>query len=342
MPSPIQRSSAASVPASNGATSTTRGLTAALASEANATSAVRTPRITAGRDSRIALPPFGASTPSSGDDSLPGPRTESPQRDLGHHHHGHKADEPGPHVDADARLAAASLERLAGLTQRTPSRQLRQLPETRFVDSEVAELLCIRYHQPRQLRSDHAFLPPLADADQVDALLLGLEPATVAPGADLLQIDDAPLTIGRHDAHLGVEEVDELPLAVDGVDDHLTGAVVPRHHRRGIAPRPAAQRPARELRPELVEVAPAQPEHTPLRLGVRRERRGSAEAVAPGGEYRILLVAHEHQLCRLLERGRNVAAQRGHRLPLDVLHRLVRCRGQLGLERLPHPHRLGP
>src|SRR5262249_19867671 len=189
MPSPIQRSSAGSVPASNGATSTTRGFTAALASEANATSAVRIPRITAGRDSRIALPPFSASTPSCGDDSLPGPRTESPQRDLGHHHHGHKANEPGPHVDADARLPAAPLERLAGLTHRPPARQLRKLPEAGFIDSEVAELLCIRYHQPRQLGPDHSLLPPLADADQVDTLLLGLEPPTVAAGADLLQID---------------------------------------------------------------------------------------------------------------------------------------------------------
>src|SRR5256885_9112570 len=38
--------------------------------------------------------------------------------------------------------------------------------------------------------------------------------------------------------------------------------------------------------PELVEVAPAQPEHAPLRLGVRRERRRPAQAVAPGGEDR--------------------------------------------------------
>src|SRR3989440_22224 len=172
MPSPIQRSSAGSVPASNGATSTTRGLTAALA-------------------------------------------------------------------------------------KRTPTRQLSQLSEPRLVDAKVAKLLCIRYHQPCQLRANHAFLPPLADADQVNPLLLGLEPPTVAAGADLLQIDDAPLTVGRHDAHLGVEEVDELALAVDGVHDHLAGSVVPGHDGGGVAPRAAAQRPACELGPELVEVGPA-------------------------------------------------------------------------------------
>src|SRR5437899_417094 len=340
MPSPIQRSSAGSVPASNGATSTTRGLTAALAGAVNATSAVRIPRITAGRGSRIVLPPFRVSTPTSGNDSLPRPRSESPQRDLGHHHHSHQADEPGPDVDGNARLAAPALKRLARLAKRAPTRQLSQLSEPRLVDAKVAKLLCIRYHQPCQLRANHAFLPPLAAADQVNPLLPGLEPPTVAAGADLLQIDDAPLAVGRHDAHLGVEEVDELALAVDGVHDHLAGSVVPGHDGGGVAPRAAAQRPACELGPELVEVAPAQPEHAPLRLGVRRERRRPAQAVAPGGEHRILLVTHQHQLGRLLERGRHVTAERWHRLPIDVLHRLVRCGGQLGLERLLDQGRL--
>src|SRR5207244_2830978 len=123
-------------------------------------------------------------------------------------------------------LAAPPLKRLARLAKRAPARQLSQLSEPRLVDAKVAKLLCIRYHQPCQLRANHAFLPPLADADQVNPLLLGLEPPTVAAGADLLQIDDAPLAVGRHDAHLGVEEVDELALAVDGVHDHLAGSVV--------------------------------------------------------------------------------------------------------------------
>src|SRR5437667_8099030 len=134
MPSPIQRSSAGSVPASNGATSTTRGLTAALAGAVNATSAVRIPRIpriTAGRGSRIVLPPFRVSTPTSGNDSLPRPRSEAPQRDLGHHHHSHQTDEPGPDVDGNARLAPTTLERLARLAKRTPTRQLSQLSEPR-------------------------------------------------------------------------------------------------------------------------------------------------------------------------------------------------------------------
>src|SRR5262249_58376310 len=116
IPPPTRRRWANTGPASNGAMSTTRGLTAALASEATATSAVRIPRITAGRSSRIALPPFSTSTPSRGNDSLPRARSESPQRDLGHHHHGHQANEPGPNVNADTRLAAPALECLTRLT----------------------------------------------------------------------------------------------------------------------------------------------------------------------------------------------------------------------------------
>src|SRR5207245_3381180 len=166
------------------------------------------------RGSRIVLPPFRVSTPTSGNDSLPRPRSESPQRDLGHHHHSHQADEPGPDVDGNARLAAPALKRLARLAKRAPTRQLSQLSEPRLVDAKVAKLLCIRYHQPCQLRANHAFLPPLADADQVNPLLLGLEPPTVAAEGDLLQLDYPPPTVCPHGAYLGAERLEEPCLAL--------------------------------------------------------------------------------------------------------------------------------
>src|SRR5207244_10158132 len=150
----------------------------------------------------------------------------------------------------------------------------------------------------------------------------------------LLEVDDRALPVGRDDSHLGVQEVDELALRVDRVDDDLADVVVPLDERHRVAARPAPECPPDELRPELVEVAPPEPEDRPLRLGVRREGRGAAEPVAPRREHRVLLMAHQDQLGRGLERGGDVAAERRRVLPVDLLHRLVVGRRELGLEGL--------
>src|SRR5262249_61343800 len=96
-------------------------------------------------------------------------------------------------------------------------------------------LLSIRYHQSGELRADHAIVPALGHPDQVDTFLACREPAAIAPGADLLEIDHRPLAVGRDDADLRVEEVDELAFRIDGVDHDLARVLPPFHDRDGVA-----------------------------------------------------------------------------------------------------------
>src|SRR5262249_31754313 len=121
------------------------------------------------------------------------------------------------------------------------------------------------------LRAHHLIGLALSHADEIHALLGGGKAPAIAAGADLLELDYGALLVRRHHAHLRIEEVDELPLAVDGVDHHLSGFFRARPGRDGLAAGAGPERPARDLRPELVEAAPSQPQHGPLALGVRRE-----------------------------------------------------------------------
>src|SRR4029450_7015472 len=62
---------------------------------------------------------------------------------------------------------------------------------------------------------------------------------------------------------------------------------------------------------------PGTPEHSPLALGVRRERSGASEAVTPGGEERILLMGHQDHLGIALEGGRHAATAPTRVPPVD-------------------------
>src|SRR5215470_11988650 len=267
--------------------------------------------------------------------------TDPSQPDLWHQHHGSGSKEPWPQVQGEARLPAILKEHVAGTSHGAATRQLRDLPEERLVDAQVPELLGIRYHQARQLGAYDLVALPLGHADEIYAFLRSREAPPIAAGADLLELDHVPLLVRRDHADLRVEEIDELALAVDGVDHDLARLVHARHRGHRVAARARAQRPARQLRPELVEVAPAQPEHAPLTLGVGGEGGRASEAVAPGGEERVLLMRHEHHLGVALERGRHVAAERRRFLPVDLLDRLVARRGDRGLEGLLHQGGLG-
>src|SRR2546430_14841230 len=90
------------------------------------------------------------------------------------------------------------------------SRQLRELAQEGFVDAQVTQLLSVRYHQARELRADHAIVPPLSHADEVDTLLGGGELTAIASGPDLLEVDHRPLPVRRDHRDLRIEEVDEL------------------------------------------------------------------------------------------------------------------------------------
>src|SRR5207245_8820220 len=130
-------------------------------------------------------------------------------------------------------------------------------------DPSLPQLRDVRYHQAREVRADHARAPALGHADEVHALLRRGEPPAVTAGRDLLEGDDGPLPARRHHPHLGVEEVDELALAVDGLDGDLADAVLAAHAGHRVAAGAALEGPAGEPSPELVEVAPAHPEAAP-------------------------------------------------------------------------------
>src|SRR6266508_3464070 len=208
-----------------------------------------------------------------------GAGADAPERDLGHQQERGCAAEPRPEVQRETGLATVLQEHVARLADRTAARQLGDLSEECLVHPQVPELLRIGYHQPGQLRTDHLVALSLGHADEIDALLGGWEASAVATGADLLEVHHGALLVGRHDADLRVQEIDEFALAIDGVDHHLAGLVDAGDRRHRVAARASPERPARHLRPELVEAAPAQPEHGPLALGVRREGNSTTQAV---------------------------------------------------------------
>src|SRR5262250_2877358 len=72
--------------------------------------------------------------------------TDPSQPDLRHQHHGGGSEEPRPQVQGEARLPAILKEHVAGTSHGAAARQLRDLPEERLVDTQVPELLRIRYH----------------------------------------------------------------------------------------------------------------------------------------------------------------------------------------------------
>src|SRR5262250_246307 len=195
-----------------------------------------------------------------------GGRPQPTQGDLRHDHHRDQPDHPWPDVDGDPRVPTRLEKRVTGIVERSTPRELGHLAQHGLVDAEIAKLLRVRYHQAGQLRAHDSFVTPLGHPDQVDAFLWRGEATPVSTGCRLLKVDDRPLAVRRDHPHLGVEEVDELALAVDGVDHDLADVVVPLHEGDGIAARAAPEGPPRELSPELVEVPPAQPQHTPLRL----------------------------------------------------------------------------
>src|SRR3989442_3579424 len=185
-----------------------------------------------------------------------------------------------PYTTLFRSLPPRRQERVFRLRERRAARQLRQLAQERFVHAEIAKLLSVRYHQSRELRTDDAVVPALHHAHEVDAFLRRREPAAIPAGTDLLEVDHGPLPVGCDHADLRVQEVDELPLGIDGVDDDLAHVLAPLDEGDRVTARSAPERPADQLRPEAVELAPAEPEDSPLRLGVGREGGGAPEAVA--------------------------------------------------------------
>src|SRR3970282_587806 len=293
-----------------------------VAGSAAASSTMQAMRMTAlGRSARVTVSPSLSHAHGLEPRQHPSERAgaDTPERNLGHQQERARAAQPRPQVQGETGLPAALQEDVARLAHRAAARQLRDLPEKCLVHAQVPELLRIGYHQPRQLRADHLVALALRHADEGDALLRGAEAPAVPAGADLLELHHGALLVGRPHADLRVEEVDELALAVDGVHHDLAGLFHARDRRPRVAAGSGPERPSRHLRPELVEAAPAQPEHAPLALGVRGEGHGATQAVAPRGQKRVLLVGHEDHLGIALERGGNVAAEGRGLLPVHLL-----------------------
>src|SRR6202162_934012 len=173
----------------------------------------------------------------------------APERNVGHQQERGRAEQPWPQVQRETRLPAALQEDVARTAHRAAARQLRDLPEECLVHAQVPELLRIGYHQPRQLRADHLVALALRHADEVDALLRGWEAPAVPAGANLLELHHGALLVGRHDADLRVEEIDELSLAIDGAPPPLARVAHARARRHRVAARAGPERPPGHLRP---------------------------------------------------------------------------------------------
>src|SRR5438093_1890801 len=169
----------------------------------------RDPRSPASTDPRAhrswACLPSGHLAPTSSapsDEPSEHAGSQAAQRDLGQDHDRDEPDHPRPDLHADARLAAGLEERLSRLAERRATGQLRQLAQQGLVDTEIAKLLRIRYHQPRELGANDALVAALRHADQVHPFLGRREPAAVLARSDLLEIDDGALPVRGDDANL--------------------------------------------------------------------------------------------------------------------------------------------
>src|SRR5215475_2409307 len=77
--------------------------------------------------------------------------TNPAQPDLRDEQHGARSEEPWPQVQGEARLPAILKEHVTRTNQGAAARELRDLPQERLVDTQVPELLRIRYQQACQL-----------------------------------------------------------------------------------------------------------------------------------------------------------------------------------------------
>ena len=151
-----------------------------------------------------------------------------------------------------------------GSSTAPPPGQLRDLAQERVVDAQVAKLLGIRYHQARELRSHHAVAPPLGHAHQVDALLAARETGRdTRPGPICSRSMTVRSRLGATTPTWESRKLMNSPLPSTASTTTSPDPVPALDGGQGVAAGAAAQRPARELGPELVEVPPAQPEQRP-------------------------------------------------------------------------------
>src|SRR3977135_3758485 len=95
---------------------------------------------------RNVFPVISATPPDPGDPQERR-RSQPPQGDLRHDQHRDEPDHPRPDVDRDARLPPRLEEGLTRIVERAASGELRYLAERGLIDTEVAKLLRVRYHQ---------------------------------------------------------------------------------------------------------------------------------------------------------------------------------------------------
>src|SRR5262245_24008961 len=72
--------------------------------------------------------------------------TNAPERDIRDQQERDQPDQPRPDLHSDARLAPSRQEGVLRLRQGPSARQLGELAQEALVDTQVAQLLSIRYH----------------------------------------------------------------------------------------------------------------------------------------------------------------------------------------------------